>query len=365
MTERPQRALVAGARGCIGRAFLAYMKREHPEVGITQLLPFPFSLQALAGALQGSSYSHFVNAAALGDDSASVTDPYAYFDTNVTGVLNQLEMVRKHSPATRFVNLGTIFENDPERRSPYTASKRMARELVKSYRENHGIYAVTATLGFTEYFGRPETTLARKVTKGVARIAWAVKRGEPFEPLTLRDIDQEFTWTWAEDVAEGVWAMLNQEECPRLQGTEGTIIPAHFDNEWEKRNGAKRANGNAQLWWPHIHDYALVGSEAYTLREFVTAAFETAGVNALWIDWDGHPDATALHYDTPDQNDSQGGKCLVSISGESSNSDSIYIPTDSSLAYQDLGWTPRFSLSDIAREMVAYDLAELEKGGGA
>lgn len=366
MSNHPQQVLVAGPLGNLGRAFTAYMKREHPEVRIARLLPFPFSIQALAAELKANNYGYFLNFASLGDNQGSFDDPYAYFDTNVHGVTKQLEMIRKYSPKTRYLNVGTVYENDLDKRSSYVASKCAAREIVQSYRENHGIYAVTATLSNTEYYGRPTSTLARRVTSNVARIARAIKCGESFEPLVLRDVDQRFTWTWAEDVADGMWRMLNQEQF-LTHRSMGSI---------------RRVDEPSILSRSILRDYTLVSSVAHTLREFVEAAFSTIDINQILqsrgysgisFRWDilNGDEIYHLRYgrEQParvgaDMDTGWGVMLPMVKTGWKYNvsNESHYTILASTDARRDLNWVPRFDLDDIIREMVAHDLAELEKG---
>lgn len=334
----PPRVLLAGSRGCIARAFRAYMCREHPEVGITDLLPFPFSLQNLATALQTGTFTHFVNAASRGDDKGSLLDPYAYFDTNVAGVYRQLEMVRRYSPTTRYLNLGTIYESASDA-SPYVASKRMAREVVTSYRVNHDLYAVTATLGFTEYDGRPETCLSRRITKGVARIAAAIKGGQPFEPLVLRDLDQRYSWTWAEDVADGMWRVLNQGHYRGVPATaEMGVHSLNF----------------AELLAPE--DYLVSSAETHTVRSFVERAFAAAGFEGCF--WDREePIVERGHLETYDWVNTKANTGHALVRTDPTPFPSETIPSDATQSVADLGWSPKVSFDQLVDRMVRIDLA--------
>jgi len=311
MTIQRKRMILTGARGSIGKAITAYMAREHPEVEIVPLLPFPFRNSAILELLKTPT-DYFVNTASLGSDSESLLKPHDYFGTNVNGVLNQIEMIRLYSPKTRYLAFGTTFENG-DSLTPYAASKRMQRELISSYRESFGLFAMTARLGFTESIHRSEHYLARKITKAVARIAAALKNDESFGPLVLRDVDIGFFWTAAEDVAQGIWLMLNQETP---------------------------------------NDYSLVTREERTLREFVTCAFEVAGISAVWFSSkEGFRLITMKDFPGAQVTD----KTVViangtRIAGGWSSGEA---------AYKELGWKPRFTLEYIIREMTLHDLKEV------
>lgn len=209
MSVVPIQMAITGPRGCVARALKAWMAVNHPEIDILPIPSFPFSMSRLWDHLRGGQVRYLVNCAGLGSDSESAVDPLGYYATNATGVTHQLEVIRQFSPTTRYLNLGTIYE--PSSSSVYSSSKRMARDAVTTYRSTYGLYAVTATLGFTEYYGRRECFLARRITKGVATLARALREGTPFSPFRLRDLDEPFIWTWAEDVAAGMWTMLNRD----------------------------------------------------------------------------------------------------------------------------------------------------------
>lgn len=323
----PQRMLIAGARGVIGSALAAWMKREHPEVGLTHLQPFPFSLQRIHEALKGGTYTHFVNCAGVSGDLACTDSPHECFTANVTGVLNQLEMVRRYSSATRYLQFGSIYEDNHD--SPYASTKRMARELVKSYRQDYDLYAVTATLGFTESCVRPSTVLARKVTSGVWRIAKALKAGESFEPLQLRDIDEHFNWTWAEDVADGVWRMLNQGE--RSVANTSRLEPV-----------------TRPLSEPR--DYTLVNPVSASVREFVELAFKEVDISGQWARDIDNPAPESLRY--IGAKDALGLRTLVCVTSHYPPSPSPFVDA---AAQRDLNWSPQVSFPELVRRMMACE----------
>jgi GDP-D-mannose dehydratase len=299
-----QRLLMSGPRGNIAKALTPYMRREHPEVGIDTITPFPFLNSALVEKLKGGTFTHFVNCAALGSDSESVENPRDYFRTNVEGVTNQLEMIRLYSPKTRYLNLGTVYEQS-DSGTPYVCSKRMARQVVCSYRESHDLFAVTATLGFTEYYDRADNYLSRKITKGVARIAAAIKAGLPFDPVAIRDRQDTFCWTWAEDVADGIWKTLNENDP---------------------------------------FDTGLMSDEFHAVGSFARMAFEEAGLPAIWVG-----QKLQNHFRAPD------GETRVYAENTGDGSEFGENTND----YGPNGWAPKFKLRDIVREMTLHDLKQV------
>ncbi len=127
-----KKVLLSGHRGNLGRCFLDFFKQNHPDFKVEILAPSPFSLEKLAAKLQSDKPDYFINCAALTFNGDSIGNPYEFFDTNSFGVLNQLEMIRKFSPLTRYVSFGSVYEGTHN--SPYASSKRVSRELVQNYR---------------------------------------------------------------------------------------------------------------------------------------------------------------------------------------------------------------------------------------
>lgn len=350
MTDKPQRVLLSGARGNLATAFTTYMKREHPEVEVVPLLPFPCSFQSLADHLKTKTFTHLINLAGKGENQASFRNPYDYYESNVICPLKQLESIRLHSPATRFLNVGSVYEFS-DKQSPYISSKRAIREIVTSYRRDLGLYAVTATLSNTEYYHRNPSYLARRITMGVARIAAAIKKGESFEPLVLGDIDQKFSWVWAEDATDGIWRMVNQEVF-RTHRTDGSI---HCVNE------------PFEVSRSILHDYILVSDVSHTLREFVEKAFEEAGFEGDWIVGKTPQDERFdLYTLTTEDQTSHVDIDLKTYEGVVRINPTFYRTNevdllwgDSSRARTELNWTPKYSFQDLVREMVAHDLREV------
>lgn len=148
-----------------------------------------------------------INLAARAGVRASVLDPWAYVETNVTGTLNLLELCRQAS-ASKFILASTssIYGADaplptPETADssfplqPYAASKKGAEAMAHAYHYLHGI-DVSVVRFFTVYgpAGRPDMSVFRF-------IRW-VSEGEP---LHLNgDGSQSRGFTYVDDIARGV-----------------------------------------------------------------------------------------------------------------------------------------------------------------
>jgi nucleoside-diphosphate-sugar epimerase len=147
-----------------------------------------------------------INLAAKAGVRDSVLDPWSYYNTNVTGTLNLLEMCKNHN-IKKFILASTssIYGNDapyptPETTDsshplqPYAASKKAAETLSYSYHYLHHL-DVSVVRYFTVYgpAGRPAMSMYR-FTK------W-ITEGEPV--IVYGDGNQTRGFTYVDDIARG------------------------------------------------------------------------------------------------------------------------------------------------------------------
>lgn len=147
-----------------------------------------------------------INLAARAGVRPSVTDPWVYYETNVTGTLNLLELCRQRGIA-KFVLASTSslygrhnpmpYREDADTSrplSPYAASKKAAETLCYSYHHLHGL-DVTVFRYFTVYgpAGRPDMSLFRFVQ-------W-ISEGRPL--VIFGDGGQSRDFTYVDDIARG------------------------------------------------------------------------------------------------------------------------------------------------------------------
>jgi len=185
------------------------------------------SLQGLLDLLKAGTCHPFdavINLAARAGVRQSMEDPRGFYETNVLGTLNLLELCRTHrvpkfilassssvygdpdspiktSNPSAVVDSRQLVEELPTDRpvSPYAASKKAAEELCYSYHHLYGI-DVTAFRFFTVYgpAGRPDMSIFRF-------IRW-IAEGEPV--VVYGDGKQQRDFTYVEDVARGICAGL-------------------------------------------------------------------------------------------------------------------------------------------------------------
>jgi UDP-glucuronate 4-epimerase len=157
-------------------------------------------------------WSAVINLAARAGIRQSVGNPWVYYQTNVTGTLNLLELCREYGVG-KFVLASTssLYGKDnplPYREdadtdhplSPYAASKKAAEALCYTYHYLYGMDVVVLRY-FTVYgpAGRPDMSLFRFVQ-------W-ISEGRPV--IVYGDGQQSRDFTYVDDIARGTIAALS------------------------------------------------------------------------------------------------------------------------------------------------------------
>lgn len=123
-------------------------------------------------------------------------------------------------------------------RSPYGVAKLFAYWMTVNYRESYGMFASNGILFNHESPFRGETFVTRKITMAAARILNGLQ-----DRLELGNMDAKRDWGHARDFVEAMWLILQHD-------TPG--------------------------------DFIIATGEQHSVREFVTLAFEYAGVPIRW-----------------------------------------------------------------------------------
>lgn len=180
--------------------------------------------------------------------------------------------------------------------SPYAVAKLAAHHAVRVYRESYGIFCCSGILFNHESERRGEEFVTRKVTKYVARLkenGW-----DPDRPLLLGNWDARRDWGHAEDYVRAMWLMLRHDRPD---------------------------------------DFVVATGVQHTVREFVDAAFRSAG----FPDWGEYVHAGHPAFTRP---------CEVP-----------YLCGDASKARREIGWEPRVGFDELVRRMVLFDLEALQQ----
>ena len=257
---------------------------------------------SLATVVAASEPDEVYNLAGISSVAFSWERPVLTADVTALGAARLLEQVwqlqERRGRPVRFVQASSaeIFgdaevapqdETTPLRpNSPYGASKAFAHQLVGVYR-GRGLHAVSAILYNHESPRRPPTFVTRKITRAAARISQGLE-----QELVLGNLDARRDWGWAPDYVEAM------------------VL------------AARHATAG---------DYVVATGQAHSVREFVVAAFDRAGVE----DWESR-----VRVD----------QAFVRPS------DAALQVGDSSKARRELGWRPSVDFAELVGRMVDADL---------
>jgi len=237
------------------------------------------------------------NLAAQSFVGVSFEQPVTTGEITGVGVVRLLEAIREENPRIKFYQASTseMFGKAPAPqneetpfypRSPYAASKLYAHWTTVNYRESYGMHASSGILFNHESELRGVEFVTRKITHSVARI----KHGLQNE-LKLGNLESKRDWGYAKEYVEAMWMMLQM---------------------------------------PDPDDYVIATGETHSVRDFVEAAFEAAG-----LDWEKHV-TTDPAFLRPAEVDVLLG--------------------DVSKAKNKLGWEPKTSFEDLVGLMVEADM---------
>ncbi|KIQ11770.1 MULTISPECIES: GDP-mannose 4,6-dehydratase [unclassified Rhodococcus (in: high G+C Gram-positive bacteria)] len=234
----------------------------------------------------------------------SFDEPEHTGDTTGIGSIRLLEAVRLAGVQCRFYQASSseMFGASPPPqnedtlfypRSPYGAAKVYSYWVTRNYREAYGLFAVNGILFNHESPRRGETFVTRKITRAVARIKAGTEKH-----LYMGNLDAIRDWGYAPEYVEGMWRMLQADEP---------------------------------------EDFVLATGGNYSVRDFLTTAFEHAG-----LDWEEHVKFDE-RYLRPTEVDALVG--------------------DASKAESKLGWKASVHTPELAKIMVDADIAALEHEG--
>ena len=218
---------------------------------------------------------------------------------NVTalGTTRLLEAVRRSNHGMKFYQASSseMFGASPppqsedtpfHPRSPYACGKVYAYWMVRNYREGYDMFAANGILFNHESPRRGETFVTRKITRGIARI---LAKKEKY--LYLGNLDACRDWGYAPEYVESMWKILQQKEAD---------------------------------------DYVIGIGETHSVREFLHAAFEYAG-----LDVKKHVKIDPKYFRPTEV------EVLIS---------------DPKKARTKLGWKPKIRFDDLVKIMVDADM---------
>jgi len=171
-------------------------------------------------------------------------------------------------------------------RSPYAVAKVAAYWYCVNYREAYNLFISNGLLFNHESPQRGETFVTRKITRAVGRIKQGLQ-----QKLYLGNLDARRDWGFAGDYVEAMWLMLQQE---------------------------------------HPGDFVVATGEAYSVRDFVEAAFSYAK-----LDWTRYVELDKRYLRPTEVN---------------------FLLGDAGKARRELNWQPKVGFDELVRMMVDADL---------
>jgi len=242
-------------------------------------------------------------------------------NADAAGVLRILESIRlnKLEKRTKFYQASTseMFgstkppqnENSIFRPvSPYGTAKLFGYWITRNYREAYKIFASNGILFNHEGIYRGETFVSKKITMAVAKIFNGSN-----EILYLGNLDAKRDWGDARDYVESMWKIL----------------------QYKKPD-----------------DFVIATGKSFSVRDFTEEAFKCVNI---YIKWQGKGlKEIGL--------DKKTGKVLVKIDKKYFRPNEVnHLRGDFSKAKKLLKWKPKISFKQMIKEMISYDLEELEK----
>lgn len=274
---------------------------------------------SLIRAIEISNPDEVYNLAAQSYVGTSWEQPLLTTDINAIGVLNLLEAIRIKKPSAKFYQASTsemfgYVQETPQRettpfypKSPYGVAKLYGHWITKNYRESYNMFACSGILFNHESERRGLEFVTRKITHAVAQIKLGYSNH-----LELGNIYAKRDWGHAKDYVNAMWLMLQQEKPD---------------------------------------DYVVSTNETRTVKDFVNAAFNYAGIDLVW---EGKGiEEVARDYKTR--------SILVSINPNFYRPSEVDVLLgDPSKAEKILKWKRSITFKDLVRSMVENDLLLLE-----
>lgn len=267
--------------------------------GEVELVPFDLTDHGnMRRVIETAAPEEVYNLAAQSFVGVSFDQPVTTGEITGVGVVRLLEAIREVGPTIRFYQASTSemfgkVQSVPQNettpfypRSPYAASKLYAHWTTVNYRESYGIHASSGILFNHESPLRSVEFVTRKITLGAARI----KHGLQSE-LRLGNLEAKRDWGYAREYVEAMHLMLQQ---------------------------------------PEPDDYVIATGETHSVKEFVEAAFEAAGLS-----WERYV-VTDPAFLRPAEVDLLLG--------------------DTTKAREKLGWSPKITFEELISLMVEADL---------
>jgi len=243
--------------------------------------------------------------------------------STVTGIgaLNVFEAARQSCPKAKIYQASSSemydgitspqTETTPFRpRSPYGVSKLFAHHMARIYRESYDMFISCGILYNHESPRRGIEFVTQKIVDTVVRQMC----GEDLV-LELGNMTAKRDWSHAEDMVEGMYLILQQDEP---------------------------------------EDFILASGETHSVFEFVNKTYKYFDIDIVWISGAETPTGEYL----PIGLDTDGIVMAKSVEKYYRPNEVQTLLGDSTRAKQVLGWKPKYSFDDLIQDMVTSKLSE-------
>jgi GDPmannose 4,6-dehydratase len=197
-------------------------------------------------------------------------------------------------------------------RSPYAAAKLYAYWITVNYREAYGMFAANGILFNHESPMRGETFVSRKITRAVARIALGLQ-----EELFIGNLDAKRDWGHAKDYVEAMYLILQQKTA---------------------------------------EDFVIATGVTTSVRDFFRLSCLEAGLEIEFRGEGKDEKAYVVNCKSSEFN-VQMKKPILSIDERYFRPSEVdLLIGDATKAKEKLGWTPKYNLQMLVKEMMAGDI---------
>ncbi len=261
------------------------------------------------------------NLAAQSHVQVSFEIPDYSSNVDALGTLRILEVIKNLNRSIKFYQASSseMFGNvkSPQNEktlfapnSPYSISKLYSYWITRSYRDAYKIFATNGILFNHESPLRGETFVTKKITQYVAKEKLKKNNNQL---LYLGNLDAKRDWGHAKDYVKAMWLMM-QNKVP--------------------------------------DDFVVATGKSTSVRKFVEISFNLIGVK---IKWQGKGlKEVGLNKKT--------GKKLIKIDKRLFRPNEVhFLKGNSQKARRVLKWKPLIKLDQLIKEMINFDLAELNK----
>ncbi|WP_421945848.1 GDP-mannose 4,6-dehydratase [Pedobacter sp.] len=210
-------------------------------------------------------------------------------------------------------------------RSPYAVAKIYGYWITVNYREAYGMFACNGILFNHESPLRGETFVTRKITRAATKIALGLQNC-----LYLGNLSAQRDWGHAKDYIEAMWLILQQEKA---------------------------------------EDFVIATGVTTTVRDFVRMSFAELGIEIEFSGKDENEKGVIIHVEEEkalalglNLDNLKPGQTIVRVDPK------YFRPTEVDLLLGDptksktkLGWTPKYDLPALVKDMVISDLHLMKK----